>query len=143
MCLTGDWGGNNTRQHILDRLMNAYDKAGLDLAPLNLCAEPLRYLVEKVQRSSTQEDRANTFLEEQGHNYKVQSLVNLLQQNKTEIIAIVKEIYKFLEGFSPNFTDEINIDSILTNTLESYCIGDNSHFRGLLIIFDELRHYLS
>ncbi|WP_353260039.1 hypothetical protein, partial [Prochlorothrix hollandica] len=146
LCLSGDWGGSDLRQHIFNCLLKTLHQAGLDPAPLNLCAEPLRYLA-KVQASPAKEDKANAFLHQKAETgeteYDIQSLVSLLRQNTTEVIPLVKEICRHLEGFAPDFNPDINVTELLTAFLETYCKGNEAPFKGMLIIFDEMNYYLN
>jgi hypothetical protein len=140
LCLNGIQGGD-IRKQFLQVLLKVLKNEGIEDSVANhLCSEPLRYL-----ESLSLEDRAKaeSYLESLGNpDGDVKSLIKLLKANNPRIISCVKEIFRHITGFSPNFQDDVNINLILRDLLENLCSGDNPHFAGILILFDEMNYYL-
>jgi hypothetical protein len=139
LCLSGDSGIIDLRKQFLKVLLKALNQAHLDTTALNQCAEPLAYL---EGLSATEEEQANQWLEENGENYDIQSLIAALRQNITEVIPTVKAVCKHLTRITPEFNDHIDVEALLSTAIETYCTGQTAPFKGMLILFDEMHYYL-
>ena len=140
LCLNGIQGGDIRKQFLQVLLKVLKDEGIEDSVANHLCSEPLRYL---ESLSSEDKTKAEAFLESLGNpDGDVKSLIKLLKANNPGIISSVKEIFRHITGFSPNFQDDVNVNLILKDLLENLCSGENPHFAGMLILFDEMNYYL-
>lgn len=140
ICLNGIRGGD-IRKQFLQVLLKALKAEKIeDSVASHLCSEPLRYL---ESLSSKDRVKAEAYLESVGNpDGDVNSLIKLLSNNNPGVILRVKEIFRHLTGFSPNFQDDVNVEIILRDLLDKLCSGDHAPFEGILILFDEMNYYL-
>lgn len=140
ICLSGDQGGD-IRKQFLQQLVKNLEEAGIqDSLAQHICSEPLRYL-----ESLNLENRvkAEQYLQSIGNpDGDLNSLIRLLRENNSGVISTVKKVAFEITGFTPDFTADINIQVILEDLLKNYCTGENAHYQGILILFDELNYYL-
>ncbi|MEH1913918.1 hypothetical protein [Nostoc sp.] len=140
ICLSGDQGGD-IRKQFLQQLVKNLEEAGIQNSlAQHICSEPLRYL-----ESLNPENRvkAEKYLESIGNpDGDLNSLIRLLRENNSGVISTVKKLAFQITGFTLDFTADINIQVILEDLLKNYCTGENAHYQGILILFDELNYYL-
>ncbi|MEH2205992.1 MAG: hypothetical protein V7K53_18250 [Nostoc sp.] len=140
ICLSGDQGGD-IRKQFLQQLVKNLEEAGIqDSLAQHICSEPLRYL-----ESLNPENRvkAEKYLQSIGNpDGDLNSLIRLLRENNSGVISIVKKVAFEITGFTPDFAADINIQAILEDLIKNRCTGENAHYQGILILFDELNQYL-
>ncbi|MEH2178489.1 hypothetical protein [Nostoc sp.] len=140
ICLSGDQGGD-IRKQFLQQLVKNLEEAGIqDSLAQHICSEPLRYL-----ESLNPENRAKAeqYLQNISNpDGDLNSLIRLLRENNSGVLSSVKKVAFQITGFTPDFTADINIEVIIEDLLKNYCTGQNAHFQGILILFDELNYYL-
>ncbi|MBN4003526.1 hypothetical protein [Nostoc sp. LPT] len=140
ICLSGDQGGD-IRKQFLQQLVKNLQEAGIqDSLAQDICSEPLHYLesLNPVNRA-----KAEKYLESIGNpDGDLNSLIRLLRENNSGVLSTVKKLAFKITGFTPDFAADVNIQVILEDLLKNYCTGQNAHFQGILILFDELNYYL-
>ncbi|MEH2192590.1 MAG: hypothetical protein V7K98_08095 [Nostoc sp.] len=140
ICLSGDTGGD-IRKQFLQQLVKSLEVEGIqDSLAQHICSEPLRYL-----ESLNPENRAKVekYLQSIGNpDSDLNSLIRLLRENNSGVISTVKKLAFEITGFTPDFTADVNIQAILEDLITNHCTGQNAHFQGILILFDELNQYL-
>ncbi|MFN6484111.1 MULTISPECIES: hypothetical protein [unclassified Nostoc] len=140
ICLSGDTGGD-IRKQFLQQLIKSLELEGIqDSLAQHICSEPLRYL-----ESLNPENRAKAekYLQSIGNpDGDLNSLIRLLRENNSGVISTVKKLAFKITGFTPDFAADVNIQAILEDLIKNYCTGQNAHFQGILILFDELNQYL-
>ncbi|MDF5738976.1 MULTISPECIES: hypothetical protein [unclassified Nostoc] len=140
ICLSGDQGGD-IRKQFLQQLVKNLEEVGIqDYLAQDICSEPLRYLENLNLENRT---KAEKYLESIGNpDGDLNSLIRLLRENNSGVLSSVKKLAFQITGFTPDFTADINIEVIIEDLLKNYCTGQNAHFQGILILFDELNYYL-
>ncbi|MEH2036509.1 hypothetical protein [Nostoc sp.] len=140
ICLSGDTGGDIKKQ-FLQQLVKSLEVEGIqDSLAQHICSEPLRYL-ENLNPENRAE--AEKYLQSIGNpDSDLNSLIRLLRENNSGVISTVKKLAFEITGFTPDFTADVNIEAILKDLITNYCTGQNAHFQGILILFDELNQYL-
>ncbi|WP_315791366.1 hypothetical protein [Fischerella sp. JS2] len=140
ICLSGDSGGNIKKQ-FLQQLVKILENENIhNCLAQNTCSEPLRYL-ESLDAADRQ--KAEQYLQKLGNSDgDLYSLIRLLRENNPAAIATVKNLAREITGFTPDFAADVDIEAILQDILNKYCTGENAHFQGILILFDELNYYL-
>lgn len=140
ICISGDRGGD-IRKHFLQALLKSLEEEGIeDSLAQHTCSEPLRYLegLDGGQRAIAQE-----YLESIGNpDGDLNCLIRLLRENNPGVIPTVKNLARHITKFTPDFSANIDIEAILKDLLDNLCSGENPHFQGILILFDELNYYL-
>ncbi len=140
ICLSGDIGGD-IRKQFLQQLVKSLEASGIqDSLAQHICREPLRYL-ENLNPDNR--GKAEKYLQSIGNSDgNLNTLIRLLKQNNPSVISTVKKLAFQITGFTPDFTADTNIQAILEDLIKNHCTGENSHFQGILILFDELNRYL-
>ncbi|MEH1923401.1 hypothetical protein [Nostoc sp.] len=140
ICLSGDIGGD-IRKQFLQQLVKSLEAAGIqDSLAHHICSEPLRYLETLNPENRA---KAEKYLQSIGNpDGDLNSLIRLLRENNSGVISTVKKLAFQITGFTLDFTADINIQVILEDLLKNYCTGENAHYQGILILFDELNYYL-
>ncbi|MEH2235960.1 hypothetical protein [Nostoc sp.] len=140
ICLSGDQGGD-IRKQFLQQLVKNLEEAGIqDSLAQDICSEPLHYL-EKLNIEKRAE--AEKYLQSIGNpDGDLNSLIRLLRENNSGVLSTVKKLAFQITGFTPDFAADVNIQLIIEDLLKNYCTGQNAHFQGILILFDELNYYL-
>ena len=140
ICLSGDIGGD-IRKQFLQQLVKSLEAAGIqDSLAHHICSEPLRYLETLNPENRV---KAEKYLQSIGNpDGDLNSLIRLLRENNSGVISTVKKLAFQITGFTLDFTADINIQAILEDLIKNHCIGENAHFQGILILFDELNQYL-
>lgn len=140
ICLSGEEGGD-IRKQFLQKLVKNLEEAGIqDSLAQHICSEPLRYL-----ESLNPENRAKAeqYLQSiDNADVDLNSLIGLLRKNNSAVISTVKKLAFQITGFTLDFTADINIQAILEDLIKNRCTGENAHYQGILILFDELNQYL-
>lgn len=140
ICLSGDQGGD-IRKQFLQQLVKNLEEAGIqDSLAQDICSEPLRYL-ENLNIENRAE--AEKYLQSIGNpDGDLNFLIRLLRENNSGVLSTVKKLAFQITGFTPDFAADVNIQLIIEDLLKNYCTGQNAHFQGILILFDELNYYL-
>lgn len=140
ICLSGDTGGDIKKQ-FLQQLVKSLEVEGIqDSLAQHICSEPLRYLENLNPENRA---KAEKYLQSIGNpDSDLNSLIRLLRENNSGIISTVKKLAFEITGFTPDFTADVNIEAILEDLITNHCTGQNAHFQGILILFDELNQYL-
>lgn len=140
ICLSGDRGGD-IKTHFLQALLKSLQEQGVENSiAQHTCSEPLRYLqsLDAKQRAI-----AEQYLKSIGNpDGDLNCLIRLLQENNPNVIPAVNKLAFEITKFIPNFSANLDIEAILKDLLDNLCSGDNPHFQGILILFDELNYYL-
>ncbi|MEH2365246.1 hypothetical protein [Nostoc sp.] len=140
ICLSGDTGGD-IRKQFLQQLVKSLEVEGIqDSLAQHICSEPLRYLENLNPENRA---KAEKYLQSIGNpDSDLNSLIRLLRENNSGVISTVKKLAFKITGFTPDFTADVNIQEILKDLITNHCTGQNAHFQGILILFDELNQYL-
>jgi len=140
ICLSGD-KPIDLRKHFLHTLRKALESEGIvDSIAQQICKQPLQYL-ERLD--AKQRDAAEAYLKRLGNpEGDVAMLMELLQEDNYQIIPRIKEICYHQVGFNPDFEADVDVEALLTDLVTRLCLGENPHFQGILILFDELYNYL-
>ncbi|MEH2380639.1 MAG: hypothetical protein V7K27_17425 [Nostoc sp.] len=140
ICLSGDQGGD-IRKQFLQQLVKNLEEAGIqDSLAQDICSEPRRYL-ENLNIENRA--KAEQYLQSIGNpDGDLNSLIRLLRENNSGVLSTVKKLAFQITGFTPDFAADVNIQVILEDLIKNHCTGENTHFQGILILFDELNYYL-
>ncbi|MEH2457943.1 hypothetical protein [Nostoc sp.] len=140
ICLSGDIGGDIKKQ-FLQQLVKSLEAEGIQNSlAQHICSEPLRYL---ETLNSENRAKAEKYLQSIGNtDGDLNSLIRLLRENNSGVISTIKKLAFQITGFTPDFTADINIQAILEELIKNHCTGENAHYQGILILFDELNQYL-
>ncbi|NJK64704.1 MAG: hypothetical protein HC921_20205, partial [Synechococcaceae cyanobacterium SM2_3_1] len=141
--LRGDQAGN-IRQQFLTELLQSLKEANItDTVAQHFCAEPLKFLQERILPNANHREIAEEYLGSQGNeDGGLREIIKALENNNANVVKHAIGITKAVMGITPNFDTEIDIEKILTDIINNHCRGENPDFQGILIIFDELMAYL-
>ncbi|MHC0068919.1 hypothetical protein ACWATR_39670, partial [Nostoc sp. UIC 10890] len=142
ICLSGD-KPIDLKKHFLQALRKAVESEGItESLGQKICQAPLQYL---ENLNTQQRQAAEAYLQAQGNpEGDLNTVMDLLREDNYQIISRVKEISRQLTGtgLPLDFGVDIDVEEILSNVITKLCIGKNSRFQGVLILFDELYNYL-
>jgi hypothetical protein len=142
ICINGGSSELDLRKIFLRALRQTLETEGItdSLAP-QICQKPLEYL---TQLTDTQKERANQYLENNGHKFgDLDSIIKELNQDNYRVVSTVKSISSELnDGFPIDFETDLSVDRILEELITELCSGADAKYSGILILFDELNNYL-
>ncbi|WP_313657661.1 hypothetical protein, partial [Planktothrix agardhii] len=142
ICINGGSSELDLRKIFLRALRQTLETEGItdSLAP-QICQKPLEYL---TQLTDTQKERANQYLENNGHKFgDLDSIIKELNQDDYRVVSTVKSISSELnDGFPIDFETDLSVDRILEELITELCSGADAKYSGILILFDELNNYL-
>jgi len=142
ICLSGDRPGD-IRKQFLQALLKTLAVEGItDSVAQHICSEPLSYL-QGLYANPQERERAEAYLESIGSpDGNLDSITQQLQKSNSAVIPTLKNLAKHLVGFVPDWNVNVDIEEILKDLITTHCLGENSRFKGVLILFDELNFYL-
>lgn len=144
LCLSGDKGDNLKKQFLNTVIHTLEQEDGITgTLAQRLCANPLKLLEELTEED---QQKAEEFLENHPTcNVSLQQLIRALKSNKYEYVEIVRELScRFNRGgFPSDFEANLEVKAVLQDLIDTLCMGEDRHFVGVLILFDELNRYLT
>ncbi|BAZ16487.1 hypothetical protein NIES4071_83640 [Calothrix sp. NIES-4071] len=141
ICLSGDKSDKDLKRQFIQAVKKTLNIEGItDVIAQKICSEPLDYL---ENLSPEHRELAEAYLQEIGNpEGDVDEIINNLRENNYQLVNRVKQIYRHINKYTPDFEADIDVEEILTELVDKLCTGDDRRFNGILIIFDELYNYL-
>ena len=128
------------RQGFLQALRRALDahEATRGLPIKSVSAKAVEWL---KSLSSDNQQQADQYLSEK-HQLDVDTLTAGLENFDADKEPIVRDLSRiFNNGFAIHFEDDVNLKTVITDTVDALCKGADAPFHKMLILFDELGVY--